>query len=332
MKITRLHKIKGYRIFRDFAWPAADLPDFARFNVIYGWNGAGKTSLSNIFRHIQRRAALTEGQVEILVDQTRVSAENFGTAALPAVRTFNRDTVDRNVFEPQAQQFPPVFFLGEDSVEKQKRIEELKKELAGHVEAESRWDRKKVEASHVLDAFCAEEAKGIKNLLTVAGGGPFNNYNAANFKVNMLATEFVDGHRTAKLDVLDPFLHQYESEYHYLFERVYEEAHRGTVLGLEGYYAMPNVPRRLLEAFLAFRMPDRAGELFQKLEVLDYDAAKKTRILRFLHTYSHNDQVAEPDHDPSVLSETPAILREVLALIRNCDSSHFECMENLILP
>ncbi len=778
MRITRLQKAKGYRIFRDFSWPVS-LPDFARFNVIYGWNGSGKTSLSNIFRLMQRREALTEGEVQVLVDQTRVSGADFASAALPDVRTFNRDTVDRNIFESANQQLPPVFYLGEDSVEKQNRIEALKKELGGHVAAESQWTHKKSEASTAFDNFCAEEAKGIKNLLTVAGGGPFNNYNAANFKsdvqrlsansplpekltegarqqylatkdgkamdavnkpslsfpyfadligrtqtmlersvvlsvisdladnprvaawvnaglslhrgelesskcrfcdqplpeqrirqleahfndefkrfqsdvdgltnevataqnfakalrapprealyknlrteyeqamntltqqagiaglsldvllralkakrdepfkqfelshfltrltanhepaggietffrvvmagamgwaavtgqtafaqleaiiarhnkhtagfqvevknarealawdevltalpewqkkakaVNdasneatsaresaarlkrqiddlevqvrqhrrpaeelnqevaaylgrdelrfeveqngyritrggypathlsdgertsiaflyflkslqgtdfdlatgivviddpvssldanslfsafgfmkqrtaaagqlfvlthnfiffrqvrnwyynlpgqkkkdlsqkparfyMLATEFDGGARTARLDPLDPLLHQYESEYHYLFKRVFEEANKTPVVGMEAYYAMPNIARRLLEAFLAFRIPDKSGELFQMLECVDYDAAKKTRILRFLHTYSHFDQVAEPDHDPSVLSETPAILQGVLALIRSCDGQHYQRMEQLV--
>lgn len=148
----------------------------------------------------------------------------------------------------------------------------------------------------------------------------------------MLATEFVNGRRTAKLDLLDPFLHQYESEYHYLFKRVHEEAHKPAVRGLEAYYAIPNIARRLLEAFLAFRVPDKPGELYQKLESVQYDAAKKIRILRFLHTYSHFDQVAEPDHDLSVLSETPAILREVLALIGHCDPAHFKSMAELVCP
>ena len=148
----------------------------------------------------------------------------------------------------------------------------------------------------------------------------------------MLATEFVAGRRTARLDLLDPFLHQYESEYHYLFKRVHEEAHKPAVQGLEAYYAIPNIARRLLEAFLAFRVPDKPGELYQKLEGVQYDAAKKIRILRFLHTYSHFDQVSEPDNDLSALSETPAILQEVLALIRHCDPAHFKSMTDLISP
>ncbi|WP_316248454.1 AAA family ATPase [Burkholderia arboris] len=41
MAIVRIQKLQGYRIFRDFTWDG--LPDFGRYNLIYGWNGAGKT-------------------------------------------------------------------------------------------------------------------------------------------------------------------------------------------------------------------------------------------------------------------------------------------------
>lgn len=778
MKISRIQKASDYRIFRNFSWPT-DLLDFARFNVIYGWNGSGKTSVSNLFRHIQRRHALTDGQIEILVDKTRVAGADFGTVVLPAVRVFNRDAIDRNIFELADQQLPPVFFLGEDSVEKQQQIEDLKKQLETKIQSESSWNGAKSDATSALESFCAEEAKGIKNLLTIAGGGPYNNYNSANFKSDvqqlaaisprpallsaelrqqhlaikdgkamakasepsanfpdfvglmartedllsrsvvssviaeladnpvvaewvhtgfllhsgelassnckfcdqplptrriqqleahfndefkkfqsnidalvadiraaqgfekllhlppkealyghlrpeyennlktlmqqtttvqmslqillraveakrsrpfkqfelhqfitsygvsgeptsrietffqavmaglaalslamgrtafdklksiidqhnnhtdtfdasvkdaraalakneilkalpewtkksqavvgardhastardeaqnlqkeilaleiqvrqhrrpaeelnqeiasylgrdelrfevenngyrimrgghpaihlsdgertaiaflyflkslqgtdfdlktgivviddpvssldanslfsafgfmkqrtadagqlfilthnfaffrqvrnwyfhlpgqnkkdpnlhpahfyMLTTEVTNGQRGASLRALDPFLHQYESEYHYLFKRLHEEAHRPVAQGVETYYAIPNIARRLLESFLAFRVPHKSGELFQKLEAVQYDTAKKIRILRFLHTYSHFDQVAEPGHDPFLLSETPAILQDILDLIRECDPEHFRCMSDLV--
>jgi wobble nucleotide-excising tRNase len=185
MRIARLAKAHGYRIFRDFSWPATGLHDFSRYNVIYGWNGAGKTSLSTIFRHLQLKQPLSEGQVQVLVDQAIVNGADFGTAPLPALRVFNRDTVDRSVFESAGQQLPPVFFLGEDSVEKQKQIEQLTIRLNTALEQAVKHRRDEAIASTAFESFCSEEAKGIKNLLTVAGGGPYNNYNAANFKADV---------------------------------------------------------------------------------------------------------------------------------------------------
>ena len=57
----------------------------------------------------------------------------------------------------------------------------------------------------------------------------------------MLAPKFIDGERSATIEALDPFLHQYESEYHYLFKRVYEEAQKPIGQGLEMYYGIPNM-------------------------------------------------------------------------------------------
>lgn len=202
MRIARIAKAHGYRIFRDFIWPATGLNDFSRYNVIYGWNGAGKTSLSTVFRHLQLKQPIFEGQVQVLVNQAIVNGADFGTAPLPALRVFNRDTVDRSVFESAGQQLPPVFFLGEDSVEKQKQIEQLTIQLNTALEQEVKYRGDEDTASAAFESFCSEEAKGIKNLLTVAGGGPYNNYNAANFKEE-IASLAQANHEPVKLSEAD---------------------------------------------------------------------------------------------------------------------------------
>ena len=776
LKITRIHRLKGYRIFRDFSWPANGLPDFARFNVIYGWNGTGKTSLSSLFRQMQRKEPVPDGDVELVIEQNRVAGCAFATAGIPSVRVFNRDAVGRNVFEEPNQQLPPVYFLGEDSVEKQERIVQLKEQSASLSIEQLQGESAMTAATAALEGYCTDQARSIKNLLTLSGGGPYNNYDARNYKntvhriagtnplpqplapelrekflstkdgrslgkiaslqvrypdfndlttrtqrmlgqsvlsrmlpelsenpavaswvgagidlhtgqnatskcrfcdqtlppnrlkhleshfndefkrfqneidslieeivqarttvaglqlpskslfyphlqmevekatntltqqtlivqtylnallkalnakkeepfkhhelppyltghdssseptstlervfqavlvggtvlsmvvgksafdkVNtligdhnkhtdnfdkevrqsrvaleedevlksipewkirgqtvkgaeadlevvrekqastqakivelekqvlqhrrpaeelnremadylgrdelrfeveqngyritrnsypathlsegertaiafmyflkslaandfdlktgvvviddpvssldanslysafgymkqrtveagqlfvlthnftffrlvrnwfynlrgpdkknwrmyMLNSIYADGERATIIESLDPFLHEYESEYHYLFKCVYQEAQRPKGQGLEIYYGAPNIARRLLESFLAFRVPDVAGDLFHKLDAIQFDTAKKTRILRFLHTYSHFDQVAEPGHDASALSETPAILHDVLELIEVTDRAHYDRMLAKIAP
>lgn len=149
----------------------------------------------------------------------------------------------------------------------------------------------------------------------------------------MLASAWQDNRRIAALAPLDPLLHEFESEYHYLFKRVFEEATRmSAAVSLAEYYGLPNIARRLLEAFLAFRVPGRSNELYQQLELIDCDQGAKTRILRFLHTHSHHGRIADPEHDPSVLAETPAVLRDVLSLIEKVDPGHYAGMESLVRP
>ena len=67
MMLSRITKIKGHRVFRDFVWPN-ELPGFSQFNVIYGWNGSGKTTLSPLLANLQEKRVVSEGTVEFELD------------------------------------------------------------------------------------------------------------------------------------------------------------------------------------------------------------------------------------------------------------------------
>lgn len=140
--------------------------------------------------------------------------------------------------------------------------------------------------------------------------------------------------RRSTIRQIDPLLEQYQSEYHYLFARVYRAATETGLKGLEENYVLPNIGRRLLETFLAFRRPDvaGAGELWRKLQVIPFDEAKKVRLLRFLHTHSHGDTVGEPEHDLSALAEARFVLKDLLEFLENQDKAHFEAMVKLAKP
>ncbi len=138
--------------------------------------------------------------------------------------------------------------------------------------------------------------------------------------------------RCATIQRLDPLLENYESEYHYLFSRVYRAAAETAATGLEQNYVLPNMARRMLEAFLAFRQPEVSGELWQKMQAVRFDEAKKLRILRFLHTHSHSNDIGEPEHDLSVLAEGPTVLKDLMEMIGSLDPEHFSAMEKIMAP
>lgn len=148
----------------------------------------------------------------------------------------------------------------------------------------------------------------------------------------MLDCSLTNQGRRSRIAPLDPLLEQFESEYHYLFARVYRRAQANAAGGLEANYIFPNMARRLLETFLAFRRPQHAGELRQKLQGIDFDETTKLRILRFLHTHSHADAIVDPEHDPSALGEAKAVLTDLLALIQHEDAAHYDAMVALVDP
>jgi wobble nucleotide-excising tRNase len=136
--------------------------------------------------------------------------------------------------------------------------------------------------------------------------------------------------RRSSIQRLDPLLERFESEYHYLFACLHRRAQGDDEHGLEANYVFPNMARRLLETFLAFRQPDTSGKLRQKLQRINFDETRKVRMLRFLHTHSHADEIGEPEHDPSGLGEAQAVLTDLLALIEQEDPTHYAAMVGLV--
>jgi wobble nucleotide-excising tRNase len=146
----------------------------------------------------------------------------------------------------------------------------------------------------------------------------------------MLVCRLENGKRVSTISKLDSLLHKYESEYHYLFSLVYNAAYSESENNLQQNYCLPNIARRLLETFLAFRIPSKTGHLWQQMESIDFDVVKKVKILRFLHTYSHTSQIDDTGYDPSILIETNHVLKDLLCLIQHEDEHHYTQMIELI--
>lgn len=94
---------------------------------------------------------------------------------------------------------------------------------------------------------------------------------------------------------------------------------------------LPNVCRRLLEGFLSFKYPQKMGDFREQMKAaidsLD-DGATRTRLVTYLHQYSHNEYI---DTIRGVSRpEAPAILHSVFMLIRQKDPDHFNAMCNAL--
>lgn len=178
MSITRIARLRDYGVFRDFTWPP-DLPEFGRYNLIYGWNGTGKTILSRLFRALEAKTLPSTGQVTLSVNGRDVSNAEFPQVPV-AVRVFNRDFVQNTVF-PTEGDVAPIYVLGEQNVETQKQVERLKASLAkAQADGDSNYG-KNLRAEFDLDRFCIGRASVIKDTLRASGPNPYNNYDKSNF-------------------------------------------------------------------------------------------------------------------------------------------------------
>lgn len=139
-----------------------------------------------------------------------------------------------------------------------------------------------------------------------------------------------DTQRSSRIKELDPLLKNYSSEYHYLFSLVYKASKADSPAScLEQYHYLPNVARRLVEAFLEFRAPGTES-IYKRLDNIDYDQEKKTRIIRLCDTHSHCKLIDDVEQDPLFLNESIDIARDIMNLIKKVDPEHYNQMERLI--
>lgn len=177
--VSKISRLRHPGVLHDFSWPA-DLPAFGRYNLIYGWNGTGKTTISNIFRALELRKP-PEGEVTLVVKGATIASNDFVQATLP-VRVFNRDFVSANVFPVAGGEVPPIFVLGEESAEKQALFEQLKGEKVAAQSAFEVARHEKGKAERALDRHCVDRATVIRETLRSSGQNSYNNYDKASYK------------------------------------------------------------------------------------------------------------------------------------------------------
>lgn len=175
MRIERVSHLKSCGIFRDFTW-AGDLKNFDRFNLIYGWNGTGKSTISRIFRDLEHKREPEFGEVGLMIDGRRVSGRAFPSQD-SSVRVFNRDYVDDTVLPREGAEAPPIYVVGSENVEKQRRVDQLKSELDAALVSKRREDDRRSNASSALDRHGQEHAKAIKEQLRSTAAHAYNDYN-----------------------------------------------------------------------------------------------------------------------------------------------------------
>lgn len=178
--IRRISRLRNCRIFRSFTW-SSDLPCFRRHNLIYGWNGTGKTTLSRLFRDLELRREPKHGNVVLHIDGHDVRGNHFSQSSVP-VRVFNRDFINDSVFPVGRDEMPPIFVVGIKNVGKQRRIERLKKKRSGALSALDTARANSEAAEKDIDRLCVERAKNIKDMLRSGGDSPYNNYDKSDYQ------------------------------------------------------------------------------------------------------------------------------------------------------
>lgn len=184
MKITKIQDLKNYRVFKNFTW--GDLPEFNRYNFVYGWNGSGKTCLSDFFKMLssfEGPPSDFEFNIEIEVQSPQkenITNFNFNKEKFSKVRIFNanfiRENLERDVLDK-------IFYVGKKNIDAQKSITSLKKEIQKNIETTTRFKLEKKEKLNSIEKRQKEIARSVKeNLRSSDSNNKYNNYNITDIK------------------------------------------------------------------------------------------------------------------------------------------------------
>ena len=129
----KILKLNNFGIFRDFSWDQ-QTPDLARFNLIYGWNRSGKTTLSRVFAACEKRTTDFDGyprngKFNIKMKDGPSINQKTCRDASHHVRVFNRDFVGENVFfDLENSSANPIVYVSKEDIESGRLLKKLQEE------------------------------------------------------------------------------------------------------------------------------------------------------------------------------------------------------------
>ncbi len=137
--ISKISSISNFSVFNNFAWDNVvrdsgnNIATFKKFNIIYGRNYSGKTSLSRIFRSLEKGELpekYPELQFEIIYNGQSITQNDVDNHSFD-IRVYNEDFVKENLsfLINDEGEIQPFAIVGEKNVEIEKLIKEKQIEL-----------------------------------------------------------------------------------------------------------------------------------------------------------------------------------------------------------
>ena len=143
------------------------------------------------------------------------------------------------------------------------------------------------------------------------------------------------GIRNAELENMPDSLLKYNSEYHYIFSRLFEFKN-SNALDINDSFVTANLSRKLLESFFYFKYPEHRSDLSSLLnsglkgcESITFET--KEKIYNFINKYSHSDKIEiNEDTSENLMGESHPVIEDIFKWIEEVDKTHYDEMVKVV--
>jgi wobble nucleotide-excising tRNase len=221
--IRSIEYIKKFGIFSDYQ--KSNVKDFGKNNIIFGWNYSGKTTLSRIFRSLEKRTSHTDffdGQFKIQMDDNSEIKEDAISSNNLFLRVFNSDYIKENFnWEQIDSGVESILIPGEEKIELEKEKIILKQEIYVFNSKNEKILKRKSVIETAFDKALTDEARRMSDELSL--GRVFKNPNLKllvndaqviswQLDAEQLKQEKIIAQSTDKLDDIDEISHSFDDK------------------------------------------------------------------------------------------------------------------------
>lgn len=169
MSINKVAKLQSFGVFRNFSWPS-ELKGFRKYNLIYGWNRSGKTTLSRTFAACEKRSTEfdqfpTGGSFQLVTSDGAQIKSNDLTDCPVSVRVFNKDFVDANIRFDASAACNPIIQLSAEDIETEAHLKTAEQEAQELQKALETAKNEHGVAKRAQDQFHISTAQSIKQMV-----------------------------------------------------------------------------------------------------------------------------------------------------------------------
>ncbi|WP_409029295.1 AAA family ATPase [Gracilimonas sediminicola] len=163
-----INSISDFGVFKSYL-NDNNLDEFSEFNIVYGWNYSGKTTISRIFQCLENNELHPDYQnMDFEVEDyqgKRFNSQNLDIGDYQ-VRVFNSDFVRENL-HLEGEQFEPILLLGKENIEKKKLIEKKEEKIQDVEALKQKLSNVNKELSDRVEDGLTNTASKIKDTLQI---------------------------------------------------------------------------------------------------------------------------------------------------------------------